>query len=93
MTTPNVLIEMFDCTFLDSPIQFGDRVLVRDVGLVGPHRHSLPNCFQEHILTVFTVQKQSADSIPVFVFRCENGQARTSTLHKTILLPFNCIEV
>ena len=71
----------------EANLDVGDRVLVRNVGLRG--KQKLADRWEE---TLYVVCSIPDPSIPVFKVRPENG-SKIRTLHRNLLLPFNCIPV
>ncbi len=65
-------------------MQVGDRVLIRNVAFQGPHK--LADRCQED---VYVVQRQPDRSVPVFELKRDDGQGRTLTLHRNMLLPIS----
>ena len=71
----------------EATLEVGDRVLVRKVGLQG--KQKLADRWEE---TSYTVCSIPNPSIPVYKVKQENG-TKVRTLHRNLLLPFNCIPV
>ena len=67
-------------------IKVGDRVLVKVVAFDG--KHKLADRWEHD---PYTVIRQPNDEIPVFTVRKENGEGRTRTLHRNLLLPIGFI--
>lgn len=63
-------------------VRVGDRVLVKIVSFDG--KHKLADKWEQE---PYTVIAQPNEDIPVFTVRRENGEGRTRTLHKNLLLP------
>ncbi|XP_033734289.1 uncharacterized protein LOC117323278 [Pecten maximus] len=74
--------ENYDRRIRGSSILCGDRVLVKK--LVHEGKHKLDNKWED---TVYVVEKQENNEIPVFTVRPETGTGRTRKLHRNLLLP------
>ena len=75
----------YDRKIRESVLETGDRVLVRKVGIQG--KQKLADKWEEE---PYVVCSQPDPSIPVYRVRSERS-AKTRTLHRNMLLPFNCI--
>lgn len=71
----------FDKRVVDSTLDVGDRVLVRNVKLRG--KHKLANRWEED---VYIVLRQAGD-IPVYTVKPEGKDGPVRTLHRDLLLP------
>lgn len=71
----------FDKRVTASPLEVGDRVLVRNVKLRG--KHKLANKWEDD---VYVVLKQAGD-IPVYTVKPEGKDGPVRTLHRDLLLP------
>ena len=70
-------------------LEVGDRVLVRNVGIQGSQK--LEDRWEEKPYVVVSIPDPDN---PVYVVRLEKGsKSKTRTLHRNMLLPFNCIPV
>ncbi|XP_067670212.1 uncharacterized protein [Haliotis asinina] len=67
-------------------LEKGDRVLVKVVAFDG--KHKLADKWEQDI---YVILDQPNPSIPVFVLGKENGQGRTRTLHRNLLLPIGSL--
>ena len=68
-------------------IQPGDRVLVKIVAYEG--KHKIKDKWEEE---PYIVQSRPNQDIPVYVVRKENGEGRTRTLHRNLLLPIGHLD-
>ena len=76
----------YDHKVRTNKLEVGDRVLVRKVGLKG--RNKLADKWEEE---TYLILKVSDNDIPVYKVRLESGKGPVQTLHRNMLLPFNCI--
>ena len=76
----------YDNKVRSNKLEVGDRVLVRKVGLKG--RNKLADKWDEE---PYLIYKLSDNDIPVYKVRLESGKGSVRTLHRNMLLPFNCI--
>lgn len=72
----------YDTRSRGANVQVGDRVLVKRVAFDG--RHKLADKWEEE---VYEVRDKPNEDIPVYVVRREDGDGRTRTLHRNLLLP------
>ena len=68
-------------------IQPGDRVLVKIVAYEG--KHKIKDKWEEE---PYIVQSRPNQDIPVYIVRKENGEGRTRTLHRNLLLPIGHLD-
>ena len=78
--------EYYDKKVRTNKLEVGDRVLVRKVGLKG--KNKLADKWGEE---TYLIIKTSDNEIPVYQVRLESGKGSVRTLHRNMLLPFNCI--
>jgi hypothetical protein len=71
-----------------SILEVGDRVLVRNVGLVG--RHKLADRWRND---VYIVVKQSNPNIPVYEVKPESGTGKSKVLHRSMLLFIGSVSI
>jgi hypothetical protein len=76
----------FDEKVRGATVHVGDRVLVRKLAFDG--KHKLADKWEEE---VYIVQSQPNSDIPVFVLKREDGQGRSRTLHRNLLLPISSL--
>ena len=69
-----------------NPVEPGDRVLIRNLGLKG--RQKLADRWKQE---VYTVVAQPNQDIPVFEVLREDGKGKTKVLHRNLLLPISSI--
>ena len=70
----------------DSTLDIGDRVLIRNVVLMG--KHKLADKWARH---PYIVMGQPDKNIPVYKVKRESGKGQEKTLHRNMLLPFSII--
>lgn len=75
----------FDKQVVDSTLQVGDRVLVRNVKLRG--KHKLANRWEDDVYVVL----RKADELPVYTVKPEGKERPVRTLHRDLLLPCSFI--
>ena len=68
-------------------IQPGDRVLVKIVAYEG--KHKIADRWEEE---PYIVQSRPNSDIPVYIVKKENGEGRTRTLHRNLLLPIGHLD-
>ena len=78
--------EGYDTKVRGGTVTVGDRVLVKTVAFDG--KHKLADRWEQE---PYTVIGQPNDDIPVFTVRKENGEGRTRTVHRNLLLPIGFI--
>ncbi|XP_041366924.1 uncharacterized protein LOC121381651 [Gigantopelta aegis] len=76
----------FDAKVRGAIIHIGDRVLVRQLAF--EEKHKLADKWEED---VYIVHRQPNPEIPVFVLKREDGQGRSRTLHRNLLLPITSL--
>ncbi|XP_070573293.1 uncharacterized protein [Ptychodera flava] len=72
----------YDSKVRGSDLLVGDRVLIRNVGLIG--KHKLADRWKPD---VHVVEKRLDDNLPVYVVKPETGNGVERTLHRNMLLP------
>ncbi|XP_070566514.1 uncharacterized protein [Ptychodera flava] len=72
----------YDSKVRGSDLLVGDRVLIRNVGLIG--KHKLADRWKAD---VHVVEKRLDDNLPVYVVKPETGDGVERTLHRNMLLP------
>uniref|UniRef100_A0A3P8TL91 Gypsy retrotransposon integrase-like protein 1 n=1 Tax=Amphiprion percula TaxID=161767 RepID=A0A3P8TL91_AMPPE len=75
----------FDKQVVDSTLDVGDRVLVRNVKLRG--KHKLANRWEDDVYVVL----RKAGELPVYTVKPEGKQRPVRTLHRDLLLPCSFI--
>ena len=75
--------DIYDKKVKETKLLPGDRVLLRNYGLKGPHK--LADVWCEH---PYLVVEQPDGSTPVFRIRREDGKGDLKTIHRNHLLPF-----
>jgi len=75
----------FDKQVVDSTLDVGDRVLVRNVKLRG--KHKLANRWEDDVYVVL----RKAGELPVYTVKPEGKDRPVRTLHRDLLLPFSFI--
>lgn len=78
--------EGYDVKIRGAVIKPGDRVLVKTVVFDG--KHKLADKWEPE---TYLVVSQPNDDIPVYTVRKENGEGRTRTLHRNLLLPIGYV--
>ncbi|XP_077388164.1 retrovirus-related Pol polyprotein from transposon 412 [Festucalex cinctus] len=71
----------YDKQVRDQPLQEGDRVLIRNVGLTGKHK------LQDRWKSIPYVVLQQLPNLPVYKVKPEQGPGSVKTLHRDHLLP------
>lgn len=77
----------FDKHVLESTLDIGDRVLVKNVHLRG--KHELADKWES---LVYTVVKRAGD-LPVYIVRPEGREGPLRTLHRDLLLPCDLLQL
>ena len=78
--------KIYDRKVYAAKLEIGDRVLVRSVGLKGTHK--LADKWEHSPYCILSIPQQD---IPVYRVQKEDGHGPIRTLHRNMLLQFNCL--
>ena len=78
----------YDKKTSDQSLKFGDKVLVRNLGIKG--RHKLADLWEE---TIYEIIDQPNLDIPVYKVKKEGTKSGTRTLHRNLLFPLSGLPI
>ncbi|XP_046562870.1 uncharacterized protein LOC124271745 [Haliotis rubra] len=80
--------ETYDVKARAAMLETGDRVLVKIVAFDG--KHKIADKWEKD---VYVVLRQPNPGIPVYMVQKENGEGKTRTLHRNLLLPIGSLPI